>query len=817
MSHSFNGPYDGQNLERLSFPIGGLGAGMFCLTGSGAVTSFSINHICETFKEPFLFSALSIKEGQGSKAVARVLEGPVASWRPIFPWDRHGESSGMGAPHYHFGFPRFDSAKFLARFPFGQVTLTDDKVPLEVGLVGWNPFVPGDADASGLPMGVLEYTFKNTTSKMIEAVYSFHSRNFVARDEEGQSVTGIPGGFVLRQKGTDKEPAREASVAAWIDDEAAKVNLAWFRGGWFDHETQVWKTIAEAQVVEKPAITHGKPSPGGSIYLPFRMGPGEQKTIRLNIAWYVPYSTASAGPNPGPEPRDPRTGFYRPWYATEFKNIEAIVDFWSKNERRLHVGTRTFSDCFYDSTLPPEVIEAVSANLSILKSPTVMRQFDGRMWGWEGSTDEGSSCSGTCTHVWNYAQAVPHLFPALERGLRETEFFVSQDERGHQNFRSALPIGPTDHDFHAAADGQLGGIIKVYRDWRIGGDLEWLRKIWPRVRKSLEYCIETWDPDHRGILVEPHHNTYDIEFWGPDGMTTSFYLGALHSAVAMGRALGEDVSFFEKLRASGRAFMETELFNGEYFTQQVQWKGLRAADPVAATKVGINMDYSEEALALLEKEGPKYQYGTGCLSDGILGEWMAWSAGLDPVVDAKKIESHLVAVHQHNFRSDLSEFANPQRSGYALWHEGGLLLCTWPRGGELSLPFPYSNEVWTGIEYQVASHLISQGHVTEGLEIVQTCRQRYDGTVRSPFTEMECGNWYARALASYALLQALTGARYDAVDKALHIAPKIRGDFRSFLSTNTGFGTVGVRNGQPFLEVKSGQIDVQRLHYTPCP
>jgi uncharacterized protein (DUF608 family) len=754
MAHTFNGAYDGQNLERLTFPIGGLGSGMFCLTGTGAFTSFSFRHIAEVFNEPFVFSAISVKDG--GKTTGRLLEGPVASWKPIFSWDRHGNGSGMGAPNRSYGLPRFDAAKFQSRFPFAEVSLTDDKIPLEVSLIGWSPFVPGDADSSGLPIGVIEYRFKNTTKREIEAVYSFHSRNFLARDNEGQSVSGTPGGFVLRQTGTDEEPAREGSFAAWIDDPAAKANLTWFRGGWYDPWTLIWKSINEGQIVENKACTEGKPSPGGSVYLPLRLAPGEEKTVRLNLAWFMPFSTACAGP--GPEKRHPKTDFYRPWYSNEFKNIEAMVDFWNKNAKRLHTATKAFTDCFYDSTLPPEVVEAVAANLSILKSPTVMRQFDGRMWAWEGSTDEGSSCAGTCTHVWNYAQAVPHLFPALERGLRETEFIESQDERGHQNFRTALPIGPTDHSFHAAADGQLGGIIKVYRDWRIGGDLEWLRRLWPRIRQSLEYCIETWDPDHRGVLIEPHHNTYDIEFWGPDGMAASFYLGALQAAMAMGKALGEDVGFFEKLKTSGREFVEKELYNGEYYYQKIQWKGLRAPDPVEGTKVGINMDYSTEAQALLEKEGPKYQYGEGCLSDGILGEWMAWAAGSEPVLDLRKIESHLVAVHKHNLRHDLSEFANPQRSGYAFGHDGGLLLCTWPRGGELTLPFVYSNEVWTGIEYQVASHLISVGRVEEGLEIVRECRKRYDGTVRGPFNEIECGSWYARALASYALLQAIFGA-----------------------------------------------------------
>jgi uncharacterized protein (DUF608 family) len=415
--------------------------------------------------------------------------------------------------------------------------------------------------------------------------------------------------------------------------------------------------------------------------------------------------------------------------------------------------------------------------------------------------------------VWNYAQAIPHLFPALERTLRETEFGPSQDERGHQAFRSALPIRPQVHDFHAAADGQLGGIMKVHRDWRVSGDLAWLRALWPKVKASLDYCIETWDPEHKGWVEEPHHNTYDIEFWGPDGMCTSFYLGALQAAVAMGRALGDDVAPYASLVEAGTRRAEAELFNGEYFHQQVEFSTLRASRAEDRNNLlGLNT-YSPEARALLEKEGPKYQYGSGCLSDGVLGSWMAMVCGVGQVLDPGKVTSHLASVHRYNLKKDLSAHANPQRPSYAYGAEGGLLLCTWPKGGAPALPFVYSNEVWTGIEYQVASHLIMMGKVQEGLEVVRTCRDRYDGRIRNPFDEYECGHWYARALSSYALLQALSGARYDAVEKVLYLRPRIAGDFRCFLATATGYGTVGVKDGKPFLEVRSGTIEAREIRY----
>ena len=500
---------------------------------------------------------------------------------------------------------------------------------------------------------------------------------------------------------------------------------------------------------------------------------------------------------------------YRPWYSERFKSLNEVIGYWDANQAMLEKNSRLFSDAFYSSSLPAEVLEAVAANLTILKSPTVLRQWDGRFWAWEGCQDSFGSCHGSCTHVWNYAQALPHLFPSLERTLRETEFRVSQNTEGHQNFRVNLPISAPPHNFHAAADGQLGGIMKVYREWRISGDTQWMKDLFPAVKKSLDYCIRTWDPLHKGYLEEPHHNTYDIEFWGPDGMCTSFYLGALTAFIEMGKELKQPVKEYTALLSKGKKYMETALFDGEYFIQKIQWEGLQAPNPVDVMSFGGS--YSEEALKLLKEEGPKYQYGTGCLSDGILGMWMASVCGLDEVLDNEKVRSHLVAVHKYNLKHDLIDHFNPQRPVYACGKDGGLLLCTWPKGGMLSLPFVYSNEVWTGIEYQVASHLMMKGEVEKGLDIVRECRKRYDGRVRNPFNEIECGHWYARAMASYGMLQGLTGVRYDAVDKTMYIDSKI-GDFKSFISTDTGFGTIEWKAGKPVLNVVYGSIDVKRYN-----
>ncbi len=440
-----------------------------------------------------------------------------------------------------------------------------------------------------------------------------------------------------------------------------------------------------------------------------------------------------------------------------------------------------------------------------------MRQRDGRLWAWEVCCDNCGCCPGSCTHVWNYAQALAHLFPGLERTIRETEFNECQGKSGHQNFRAWLPIRKTDNEpVLAAADGQLGGILKLYRDWKISGDTKWLASIWTKARRSLDYCIRTWDPDKTGVLVEPHHNTYDIEFWGTDGMCSSIYLGALKAAIGICTALDEDSSEYSSLLEKGRKHLEGKLFNGEYFEQEVRWGDLRAPHPSKFNSLVENA-YSSEALELLEKEGPKYQYGPGCLSDGVIGEWLAMVCGAGSIMDPKKVATHLLSVYKYNFKETLVSHANPQRPTYAAGDETGLLLCTWPRGGKPSLPFPYCDEVWTGVEYQVASHLISCGKISQGLRIVKGIRDRYDGAKRNPFNEYECGHWYVRALASYSLIQSCSGARYDATEKTLYMRPAMKGDFKSFICTSTGYGLTGVKNGRPFIRTVSGKIKVSRI------
>ncbi|MGN6296790.1 MAG: GH116 family glycosyl-hydrolase [Ginsengibacter sp.] len=575
----YNGIYQAGYLNRLAFPIGGIGAGMFCLEGTGAISHLSIRNRPEIFNEPSLFAAIEVK---GIKNGVKVLEGSVPDWK-IFGQ----RGSGNGDAGSTYGLPRFINAEFETKFPYGNVTLRDSDLPLKVKITGWSPFIPTDEDSSSLPVGALEYSFKNTGPQTIEAVFSFNTKNFVASDREAvNNIRPCKNGFVLNQEGTKGKPFLKSSFAIFTDNNNTIVDHCWFRGGWWDPLTMAWNDVKEGKLNAREPVE--KDAPGASLFVPFSLAPGASKTVKLLVSWYTPLTTLHIGEVTKDEKKncDPTSGCcagpsdlgvangkknpsadYSPWYSSQFKNIDEVIEYWTNNYKELSQKTKLFSDSFYKSSLPSEVMEAVAANLTIIKSPTVLRQYDGRLWNWEGCGDDGGCCHGSCTHVWNYAQAMPHLFPTLERSLRNTEFCENQNVAGHQGFRANLPISPLKHDFYAAADGQLGGIMKVHRDWRISGDNDWLARIYPMVKVSMDYCITTWDPRDKGIVEEPHHNTYDIEFWGPDGMCTSFYLGALTSIIEMGSYLKKEVGRYKTLFQKGKQYLETKLYNGEYFTR----------------------------------------------------------------------------------------------------------------------------------------------------------------------------------------------------------------------------------------------------------
>lgn len=688
-----------------------------------------------------------------------------------------------------------------------MLELSDPDLPVAVTLTVFNPFIPLDDRSSGLPCAILEYELRNTSSRSVPYQFSYHLSHLAWKGAEIHTRSAaLPGLGIHFWNEAPAFSPQFGSAALGILNGEPLLKARWLCGGWFDPISSLWRELSHGDFRPAGGLqTHNTPSrDGGSLLVKGELLPGQRVTYPVVIAWHFPNISANAASGGTLQVE----GAWHPYYSTQWKDARDVLFYVREHYLELRQKTQAFHDALFSSSLPPAVLDAVSANLGILKSPTVLRHMNGDLWGWEGCFCDGGCCPGSCTHVWNYAMSIPHLFPALERTLRRRELEESMDERGHVNFRASPPGMPTPHDFHAAADGQLGGILKVYREWQVCGDRDWLARMLPLARRSMDFCIQQWDPRQVGLMEEPHHNTYDIEFWGPEGLCSSLYLGALAAMAALLRDGGfpEDAAAYDRLAQTGAQAMATRLFNGEYYQQQIMVNGLRDAE-----KFVIAEDGSDEAR-LLTVEGPKYQVGSGCLSDGVWGAWLAQLCGLETVQNRDHIRSHLAAVYRYNFKPSLWNHANPQRPGYALGDEPGLLLCSWPRGGKPTLPFVYSDEVWTGIEYQVASHLIAEGMTLEGLTLVEAVRSRYDGHTRNPWNEYECGNYYARAMASYALLIACSGFRYAAPSRTLTIAPRLESaPFTCFFSTAGGWGTFTLFPDRLTVRLEAGELPVDTL------
>jgi hypothetical protein len=232
-----------------------------------------------------------------------------------------------------------------------------------------------------------------------------------------------------------------------------------------------------------------------------------------------------------------------------------------------------------------------------------------------------------------------------------------------------------------------------------------------------------------------------------------------------------------------------------------------------------NGEYFQQHLPGYEQR--RGEYGPGCLSDQLIGQWWAHQLGLGYLLPKEHVRSALRAIFKHNWLTDHTNWRHRWRK-FAGGSDKGLLLCTWPRGGRPADTIPYVDEVWTGVEYQVAAHLLYEGMVDEAFAIVKGARDRYDGAPRppiprNPWNEIECGGHYARALSSWSLLPALSGFEYDGPQGVLRFTPRhTPARFKAFFSGPDGWGSLRqVRRGvvqQNEITVADGQFVVARLH-----
>ena len=514
----------------------------------------------------------------------------------------------------------------------------------------------------------------------------------------------------------------------------------------------------------------------GSIGRRISLRPGQEKTVTFVLAWHFPNLSVAGMNSVGRQ------------YASRFSNAQAVAQYVAENFERLSTSTRLWCDTWYDSSLPFWFLDRTMANTSTLATSTCYRFKDGRFWAWEGI----GCCHGTCTHVWHYAQAVGRLFPEIERNHREqVDFGIAFHTDGGIGHRANLQ-----QSSHPAHDGQCGRILGAYREHQMTADNAFLKRMWPKVKKAVEYMIQS-DGNGDGIVEGSQPNTLDAAWFGKISFLTSLYLAALWAGEAMAIEVGDN-DFARRCRDIAERGRQNilKLYNGEYFYQ--------IEDPKHLDAIGI---------------------GKGCYIDQVFGQSWAFQVGLGRLFDEQKIKSALRALWKYNFVPDVGPFREKFERGrwYAMAGDAGLLMCTWPKGGlredfKKHWQYMYFNECMSGFEWQVASHMIWEGMITEGLAVARAIHDRYNAVLRNPYNEIECSDHYARAMASYGTFVAACGYKYHGPKGYLAFAPRINpDDFKAAFTTAQGWGSfsqkISQQNQMNKIELKHGTLKLSEMRF----
>ncbi len=517
---------------------------------------------------------------------------------------------------------------------------------------------------------------------------------------------------------------------------------------------------------------------------------GESKTITFLLTWYFPnrpsyYYGSDVTDVIGNDWNTalPTTGatIIGNMYSNWFSSAQDVAAYLQKNFARLSADTHAFHDAYYNnSTLPCWLTQRLLMPLSTLATETCQWWADDKFWAWEGV----GSCVGTCTHVWNYEQALAHFFPELERNIRErTDFDASFQKDGGIQARNGWG--------GVLIDGHAGAILKAYREYLYSKDNLFLNRNWDRIKKATEYIIKE-DENEDGIIEKTQANTYDIAFYGANTYVGSLYLASLKAAAAMATVMMDTA--FEKrcnrIAAAGEEHTVKRLWNGEYFVQDVNLQ-----------------------------EHPEYQYASGCLSDQLFGQTWNHLNNLGYIYPKEDVKKTLQSIWNYNWAPDVAaqNKIHPPERTYASAGEPGLLVCTWPNSGHMGEKgVRYRDEVWTGIEYQVATNMIYEDMIDEGLSLVKAIHERYSPEKHNPWNEVECGDHYARAMASWGVMLALQDFYYNGPEKIIGFSPRLLKDnFISFFTAAEGWGNIAQQRtatGQTnTVSVKYGTVSLQQL------
>lgn len=806
--------YEGKFIEKIAMPVGGIGTGDISIGGNGQWRDVEIMNkpamgfygASDAKAAPFFM--VYTKTADGNKKT-KTLMGPI-------PPSEYIGSEGSRYPSH--GLPRFTSASFDAAYPFATVNLEDANMPVSAKARVFNPFIPGDADASGIPVAVIRYEITNKTDEAMEVAVAGSLDNFIGMDGSVAEISGW--NSIIHPLGTknNRNTFRQTNALAGIymtSDSVDKNSRAWgtialttpkkdgniisYRTqfntkGWNSNFTDLWDDFSEDGIFTDTTFPDKINDPRGGLSVKFQLAPHETKTAEFYLTWNFPNRMDW-------EDKTIIGNYYSAQYTDAWDVAEKTIP----QIPALEAKTLDFVNLIANSNYPAVVKEAALFNSSTLRSQTTFRNKDGYFFGWEGVFAATGSCYGNCAHVWNYEYATPFLFGDMAKKMREVDYkYALDDSSGLMSFRVSLPFDKKQNWKVAAADGQMGTIMKTYREWQLSGDDNFLQQVYPGVKKALSFAWikNGWDANKDGVMEGCQHNTMDIEYYGPNPEIEFWYLGALKAAAVMAHYI-KDAAFENTcttLFSNGSKWTDANIFNGEFYYQKIQ--PVNTANDIA-NGLSANMGAKDVSK-------PDFQIGEGCLVDQLVGQNMAFICGLGYLADSSHIKTALKNIWKYNHLNAFGEQFNNMRS-YALGDEAGLILTAYPDPSKRpAVPLSYAFEAWTGLEYTAATGMIYEGMGNEAQQVITDVRNRYDGYKRNPFNEEECGNHYARAMASWSAIVAYSGFNYSGVSKVFTITAK-PGNY--FWSNGHAWGNATVEDNKLTIAVHYGTLDLQALRF----
>jgi len=721
--------YRGAHLDAISFTVGGIGTGCIQMNGKAERAIWQIFNNFDGGPLPNSFFAMAA-EAPGKEPVVRALQ-----TTPAGP------------------FPPMEDLSFRGEYPFAWYTFHDPESPVAVTLEAYNPFIPLDAKNSAIPCAIFNITIENTAKRPVTGALLALQQNAVGYDGTSPILANRNRGYGGNRNRTLREgPATLLRMTADIPPTAP----TWGDMVLFTPEVataipgvanlQAARDALVAALNEPPAIPHDEagPSPAGqtldgAIIVPFRMRPGERRTVSFVLTWSFP-NARHGGEIAGWE----HTGnMYHNWWQDALDVAKYLL----ANLPKIEHDTRLYHDLFYQTNLPWWLKDRITSQTAILRSKTCFWAADGYFGAWEGCQPNGGCCAGNCTHVWHYAQAHARLFPSIARRMREETFAYQKPDGSLPHRHPSLP---------PAFDGQCGDLLGAYREHLCSPDGAWLAALWPKVRKAMEHTISHWDPDEDGVLAGAQWNTLDGELGGSTSWMGTLYLAALEACARMAELNGDTASAsrYRRIRASGAIRQNQTLWNGEYYIQ--------IPDPQ-----------------------PRQDYGTGCEIDQVLGEWWARQIGIPNAYPVERVRSALKSLIRYNFQPDFHGITQVPRK-FVADDDAGMQMITWPHGPRPVPTILYGDEVMTGFEYSAAGAMLQHGLLREALMVIHAVSNRYDGRKRTnltpggfaswgysgnPFGDDECGKFYARAMSIWSALLAAQGFVYDGPEGTIGFQP----------------------------------------------